>query len=246
MHSNTYMSCTFVVAYKRKTFRGPLSVLVALLSMKVVLTLCLTLPIIVSDDQIPYKIPYNYYNIWMVVGQNSSGQLFFDPDPYSRRIFVWKPYNASILPSLFFEDYPKIIQDSVSTTPSGTSEGTLSEDIHVTPQPAVKEIEETIPSKHRSGIDSANASALAALELPPPSNKSTNDSPTALGMNVLHHSLKLAELMATLSKQRSIPDLAPPSTRNGTFNSTFPNNDSIVSAEDEVELTKESSRLYHM
>ena len=216
--------------------------------MNVVLITCLTLSITVfGGDQIPYKIPYNYYDTWMVVGQNSSGQLFFDPDPYSRRIFIWKPYNASIVPSIFFEDYPEILQDNTSTTPSETPEETLSEDIRGTSQPNFKKVGEQVPSKHLSGTLPTNASAMAALEIPPPgNNKPANDTPTALGMNVLHHSLKLAELMATLSKQRSIPNIATPSTRNGTFNSTFPSNDSIVSAEDEVELAKESSLFYHI
>ena len=65
-------------------------------------------------------------------------------------------------------------------------------------------------------------------------------------MNLLHHSLKLAELMVTLSEQRSTPNLTVPNFKNATFGSTPTGNDSIVSARDEISLTKESSRLYHI
>ena len=65
-------------------------------------------------------------------------------------------------------------------------------------------------------------------------------------MNVLHHSLKIAELMDLLSKQCSFPNLITPGSRNGTFNSTSHSNDSIVYAKDKVELAKESSRLYYI
>ena len=40
------------------------------------------------------EIPHNYYDKWMVVAQNSSGQLFFDVTPLAPRIFIWKPYNV--------------------------------------------------------------------------------------------------------------------------------------------------------
>ena len=215
--------------------------------MNVGLIICLTLLTTISGEEIPYKIPYNYYDIWMGVGQNSSGQLFFDTDLYSRRIFIWKPYNASIAPSLFFEEYPKIIQGDISTTPSGNLEGTVPEDIHVNPPPAFKKAEEKLSSKHHSGIHPTNAPTAAALKISPPGkNTSCNDTPVAVGMNVLHHSLKLAELMITLSQQRTIPNLMAPSPRNEMLNSTSPSNDSIVYAKDEVELAKESSRLYHI
>ena len=183
----------------------------------------------------------------MVVRENSKGQLFFDTDLSSRRIFVWKPYNDSILPSIFFEEYPKIIQGDISPTSSGDFEGTILEDIHVNPQPAFEKTEEALPSKHRSGVDSPNTPTTAALEiLPPGKNQTVNDSSPILGMNVLHHSLKLADLMGTLSKRNSIPNLETPSPRNWTFNSPSSSNDSIVSAEDELELAKESSRLYQI
>ena len=220
------MPCTFITEYKRKIPGWPHSVQFTLfLSMNV----------------------HNYYDLWMVIGQNSSGQLFFDTDLNSCRIFIWKPYNASIAPTLFFEKYPEILQDDIWTTPSGILEGILPEDIRGTPQPTPKKVEEKVPSKHRSGLFPISAPSTAALEIPPPGkDTSTKTTPVVLGMNVLHHSLKLAELMVTLSEQRSIPNLIAPSSRNGTFNSTSPSNDSIVYSKDEIDLTKESSRLYHI
>ena len=248
MHSHSYMPCTFIIGYKRKIYGWPHSVpFMLFLSMNVGLIICLTLLTTISGEDIPYKIPYNYYDIWMVVGQNSSGQLFFDTDLYSRRIFIWKPYNASIAPSLFFEEYPKIIQGDISTTPSGNLEGTVLEDIHVNPPPAFQKPEEKLSSKHRSGIHPTNAPTAAALKIcPPGKNTSRNDTPVALGMNVLHHSLKLAELMTTLSQQRTIPNLMAPSSRNETLNSSSPSNDSIVYAKDEVLYRKCENRKNQM
>ena len=160
MHLHSYMPYTFIIGYKRQIYGWPHSVPFTLfLSMNVGLIICLTLSTTISGETIPYKIPYNYYDIWMVVGQNSSGQLFFDTDLYSRRIFIWKPYNASIAPSLFFEEYPKILQGDISTTPSGNLEGTVLEDIRVTSQPALEKAEEKVSSKHRSGIHPTNAPA---------------------------------------------------------------------------------------
>ena len=74
--------------------------------MKITL-LYLSLLAIILGEKKPYYVPYNYDDLWMVVGRNSSGQLYFNPTPDSRRVFIWKPYNASTPPSLFFEDYPK-------------------------------------------------------------------------------------------------------------------------------------------
>ena len=78
-------------------------------NMKVALLLCLSLAVIILGRKEPYYIPYNYYDLWMVVGCNSSGQLYFNPTPDSRRVFIWKPYNASIIPTIFYENYPKIL-----------------------------------------------------------------------------------------------------------------------------------------
>ena len=216
--------------------------------MNVCLVLCLiSLITIFGKEQVPYKIPYNYYDLWVVVGRNSSGQLFFDTDLLSRRIFIWKPYNDSILPSIFLdEEPPKILQDPVPPIATGNLKRTLQEDIHVPHQSAFEKTKETIPSQQRSGIHKTNAPVTAALERPPPGKTKSNKTVSpALGMNVLHHSIKIAELMATLSRQRNIPDLETPAPRNATFNSTPPSMDKIVYAEDELELAKESSRLYY-
>ena len=58
--------------------------------------------------------------------------------------------------------------------------------------------------------------------------------------------MKLAKLMETLSEKRTIPNLTVPHSRNGTFNLTSPSTDKIVYAKDEIDLTKKSSRLYHI
>ena len=215
--------------------------------MNVRFVLCLiSLTIIFGKKQVPYKIPYNYCDLWLVVGKNSSGQLFFDTDLSSRRIFIWKQYNDSILPSIFFEEYPEITQGDILPTSTGDPEGTVPEDIHVRHQSAFEETEEASSSQHGSRINQTNAPDTAALEIPPPGKTKSNKTVLPpLGMNVLHHSIKLAELMATLSQQLSIPDLETPAPRNVTFNSTFPSTDKIVYAEDELELAKESSRLYY-
>ena len=95
MHSDSYMPCSLIDEYKRKISDGPQSVQSTLFhSMKVSLVICLTIVSIVFSEKEPYIIPYNYDEFWMVVGQNSSGQLFFDTTPNARRIFIWKPYNA--------------------------------------------------------------------------------------------------------------------------------------------------------
>ena len=248
MHSDLYMPCSFIEGYKRKIPEWPQSVQSTLfLSMKVSLIICLTLILTVSGEKTPYIIPYNYYDLWMVGGQNSSGQLFFDTTPNARRVFIWKPYNASIVPTLFFEKYPEIIQNDIPTTTSEILEGIVPADIRGTSQSTLEEIEEKVPSKHHCGILPASTPSTATLEIPPQGKEtSTETTPASLGMNMLHHSLKLAELMVTLSKQRSTPNLTVPRSRNGTFDSTPPSNDSIVYAKDEIDLTKERSRLCHI
>ena len=122
MYSNTYMPSTFIIEYKTKVLGQFSSVLFTLFCMmNVCLVLCLiSLTTIFGKEQVPYKIPYNYYDLWVVVGRNSSGQLFFDTDLSSRRIFIWKPYNDSILPSIFLdEEPPKILQDPVPPIATG-------------------------------------------------------------------------------------------------------------------------------
>ena len=158
----------------------------------------------------PYYIPYNYYDLWMVVGRNSSGQLYFNPTPDSRRIFIWKPYNASIIPTIFYENYPEILQDDISTTSSGIPEGTVPPDVSITSPATPEETKETIPTALPSGHLSASTPATAALELPPPGKgKPKNVTTSRPGMNLLqlHQSLRLAELMTTLNRQQAIPDL---------------------------------------
>ena len=52
--------------------------------MKVSFILCLSIVVIILGKKEPYIIPYNYYDLWMVVGQNSSGQRYFDTTPNAR------------------------------------------------------------------------------------------------------------------------------------------------------------------
>ena len=214
MHSDSYMHCPLLKWYKRRTPRWPHPVPFPLfLSNNVSLTICLTLILIAPTDseETPYYVPYNYYDLWMVVAQNSSGQLFFDTTPNARRVFIWKPYNGSDFPKLFFEKAPKIIPDAISTTTSGTSKGTLPPDIHEGSQTTIKKTEKEVSARHFTEIASDDTPPSAPLELPPPGKRtSTTAVPKALGMNMLHLSLKLAELMDTLSKQRSTPNLTLP------------------------------------
>ena len=135
--------------------------------MKVTL-LCLSLFVIALGKEEPYYVPYNYYDLWTVVGRNSSGQLYFNPTADSRRVFIWKPHNASIPPSLFFEDYPKVLQDDLPTTSPGIPEGTISPSVYITSPATPKEIKETLPTTRPSGHLSADIPAASALELPPP------------------------------------------------------------------------------
>ena len=43
--------------------------------------------LLLNTDISSQKIPHNYYDKWMVVAQNFSGQLFFDITPLAPRIF---------------------------------------------------------------------------------------------------------------------------------------------------------------
>ena len=200
-----------------------------------------------DSEKTPYYVPYNYHDLWMVVARNSSGQLFFDTTPNARRVFIWKPYDGSDFPKLFFKKAPKIIHDALSTTTSGTFTSTLPTDIPEGSQTTIKKTEKEVSTRHRIGIASDDTPPSTALEFPPQGKRtSTTAVPKALGMNMLHHLLKLAELMVTLSKQRSTPNLTVPNFPNVTFESPQTGNDSIVSARDEISLTKESSRLHHI
>ena len=250
MHSNSFMPCSLVIGYKRKIVGWPHSVYSTFsLSMKVILLLCLSLAVIILGRKEPYYIPYNYYDLWMVVGRNSSGQLYFNPTSDSRRVFIWKPYNASIIPTIFYEDYPKILQDEIWTTSSGIPEGTVPPDVSITSPATPEEIKETIPMAYPSGHLSASTPVTASLEIPPPGKgKPKNVTASRPGMNLLqlHQSLKLAELMTTLNQRQAIPDLSVPPPKNGTFESPSPRSDKIVYAKDKIDLTKESSRLYQI
>ena len=128
MHWYTNMPCSHLSGYKRKTVEWPHSVcLSSFLSMKVSLCLYLTLSLLTLTEsgKTTYYIPYNYYEVWSVIGQNSSGQLFSDLTPNAQPAFIWKSYNASDIPRLYFDEHPGIVQDDSSTTPSGDRSRTL-------------------------------------------------------------------------------------------------------------------------
>ena len=220
-----------------------------LLSMKATLLLSLFIAVITLGKKEPYYIPYDYYDFWMIVGRNSSGQLYFNPTPNSKRVFIWKPYNASIAPTLFFENHPEILQDDISRTSSRISEGIASANVPITSPATLEKVKETIPTTHPSGHFSAITPATAALELPPPGKrKRKNATASQPGMNLmqLHQSLRLAKLMTTLNRQQDIPDLIVPPSRNDTHEPPSPSTDKIVYAKDEINLTKESSRLSYI
>ena len=168
MHLNRFMPSTFLIKYKKENLGRFSSVQFTLFSrMNVYSVLCLiSLSIIFGEDR-PYYILSDYYDFWVVVRKNSSGQLYFSPDLSSRRIFAWKPYNASIPPTFFFEEYPEIVQDNISSAASGNSEGTIPENILVNHESTVQEAEETVSSQYRSGFHPLDVSRTAALEVPP-------------------------------------------------------------------------------
>ena len=189
MYPHTYMSCTLVIMYIRKMSGQISSVLFTLFNRMNVCLLLGLIPIvsfasaslpIFGKGSAPYKIPYNYQDIWTVVARNSSGQLFFNTDLRSRKIFIWQPNNDSILPSIFLdEEPPKVLQDPVPPITAGNLTRTLPTDIHIPHQPAVEKAQEKIPSKQRSGINKPDAPITAALERPPPgtSKSAKTDSP---------------------------------------------------------------------
>ena len=250
MHSNTFMPGTLIIGYKNAFFWQLSSVLPTfLLRMNVRIGLCLLIISNIFADKIdprPYYIPADFYNEWVVVRRTSEGQLYFSPDIHSRRIFAWKPYNGSIPPTFFYNEDPEILQDRIPSTTSGNPQGTFPEDTLGNHESTFQKVEETISSTSRSGLNPVDAPRTAALELPPSDqNQETQSaSPRSLGMNVLHHSMKLAKLMDIMSKERSTPNLEPPAPRNITLNDTLPSPDIIVNAEEIVDLTKESTQSY--
>ena len=250
MHSNSFMSCSLLTRYISMIEERPHSVYPSLSSsMTAIPFLCLFIAVITLGDQEPYYIPHDYYDFWMVVGRNSSGQLYFNPASNSRRVFIWKPYNASIAPTLFFEDHPEILQDDLSTTSSRISAGIASANVSITSPATLEEVKETIPPKRPSGHFSAITPTAAALEIPPPAKKERkNVTASQPGMNLLqlHQTLRRAKLTTTLNRQQDIPDLIVPQSKNDTHELPSPSTDKIVYAKDKISLTEESSCLSYI
>ena len=237
-----------IIGYKIAFFWQLSSVLPTFfLRMNVRIGLCLLIISNIFADKIdprPYYIPADFYNKWVVVRRTSEGQLYFSPDIHSRRIFAWKPYNGSIPPTFFYNEDPEILQDRIPSTTSGNPQGTFPEDTLGNHESTFQKVEETISSTSRSGLNPVDAPRTAALELPSSDQNQESASPRSLGMNVLHHSMKLAKLMDIMSKERSTPNLEPPAPRNITLNDTLPSPDIIVNAEEIADLTKESTQSY--
>ena len=242
MYPNTQMPNTFIIGYKMKnSWDNFSSVLFTLFCM---MNVC-SRPLVLSFLQLLFQLQFLSLGkepvriqdtLQLLRSLGSSWKKFFWSTllryrlVLSRKIFIWKPYNDSILLMIFInEEPPKILQDPVPTIATGNLTGTLPEDIRVPHQSALEKDKETIPSQQRSGINKANPPVTAALVRPPPGKtKSEKTVSPDLGMNGLHHSMKLAKLMETLSRQRTIPNLETPAPRNVTFNSTLPNINKIV------------------
>ena len=115
----------------------------------------------------------------------------------------------------FSKKYPKVIQDAILTTTTGTLEGTIQTDLYGDSPSTLEKIEKKVSTEHRTRIASVDTLLSAALEISPPGKEtSTKAVLITPGMNMLHHSLKLAELMVTLSEQRSTPNLTFPIFKN--------------------------------
>ena len=249
MHSNSFMPCSLLTSYISEIEERPHSVYPSLSSsMIVVHFLCLFIAVIILGDQEPYYIPHDYYDFWMVVGRNSSGQLYFNPASKSRRVFIWKPYNASIPPTLFFEDHPEILQDNLSTTSSRISAGIASANVSITSPATLEEVTETIPPKRPSGHFSTSTPTTAALKIHLPGKKERNATTSQPGMNLLqlHETLRHAKLASKLNRQQDALNLTLPQSRNDTHELPSPSTDKIVYAKDEISLTKERSRLSYI
>ena len=245
MHQNSYMRSTLLDEYKKETFGWPHPVLSPLFRrMNVSLINCPILFLIAAIAS--QKIPHNYYDKWMVVAQNSSGQLIFNITPLAPRIFVWKPYDDSVLPSIFYERPPKIIPDPPETTTSGTIARFVYQLLFEFLHKFLKKLRKKFPQNilPNSAIDKPTH---ASFELPPTRNgtKPLNVS-RDFGRNILFHSSKVVEIMEILSEQQSTPNITVPAFKSKAFNTTRASNDSIVYAKDEDDLTKESSCLHHI
>ena len=241
------MPSSLINGYKRPLTGWPHSVYLLLSFNMKVLILCLFFFTTVFSEEKPYYIPSDYYDLWTVIGRNSSGQLYFNPTPDSRRVFIWKPHNGSLPPSLFFEDHPKILQDNLPTTSSGIFEETVSPDIHSTSSSTPEKIKETLSTARSPVQPSVDTPATSALELPPrrkPKNATTGQPGTNLLQ--LHENLRRAKLASKLNRQPDAHNLTLPQTRNGTHELPSPSTDKIVYAKDEISLTKESSRLSYL
>ena len=240
------MRSTFLDEYKKAAFGWPHPVrspLFPRMNVSLIIRLILFLIAAIASQ----TIPHNYYNKWMVVAQNSSGQLFFDITPLASRIFVWTPHKDSVLPSLFCDQPPKVIPDSSEMTTSGTIARIVSSTTLRVSSQVPQEAKEEVAAEHSTKLAAIDKPTYAALELPATRNETKPAKVSRdFGRNILFHSSKVADMMEILSEDRSTPNLTVPNLKSKVFNTTQASNDSIVYAKDEVSLTKESSRLHHI
>ena len=248
MHQNSHMRKAFVNEYKTENFGWPHPVNSPLFSrMKVRFIICILL--------IPYyiiiaaqKIPYNYFEKWMIVAQYSSGQLFFDITPGAPQSFVWKPYNDTVLPSIFHDRPPHVVQDPLEKTTPRTLARIVSANTLRVDREARQEIEEEASAESNTEFFSIDKPTHAAFEEKSPSNATQPEKVSGdFGHNLFYHASKVAEMMELLSNKSSAPNLTAPDIHQGKkVNISQVSHDSIVYAKDEVSLTKESSRLHHI
>ena len=107
----------------------------------------------------------------MVIAHNSSGQLFFGITPSAPRIFVWKPYNDSVLLSIFHDRPPYVVLDPLETaTPETLARIVSANTLRVDPG-ARQEVEEKASAEPNTEFIPVDKPTCAVLEVEPPRNE---------------------------------------------------------------------------
>ena len=65
--------------------------------------------------------PSTVFSNWMVIGSNSSGNLYWRSGDHTPHIFVWKPNNETIRPTFYYGTPPTIVPDAPTTIAPETS-----------------------------------------------------------------------------------------------------------------------------
>ena len=192
------------------------------------------------------RADYQPFHDWMIVASNSSGRLLFDLNPKAPRVFALIPYNVSVRTKFFYERPPKIILDPPKKVTSGTDSRFVPPTSLPISSEALKTATEEVPSAHRAGRHLHGPSkheheALEVSNTTPPAEVSKG-----ISNNLLFHASEMAKMIDLLNDKRQAPNLTVPHRESKPFKVTQASNDTIVYAIDEVSLTKESSRLYHI